>query len=443
MLLLVKITKVQHIQEMSFDIDLAEHKLNCIVGKNGVGKTTLIKAIRNLSFADTFIKTSSNNIFNEQSTIVYNIAGEEFAFYYDRDIRSLNCKAVIPENIKSMIIVELPIPYGERFNYFQTVSDADLEIRRAVVLEDYNKPNELIEFLNDIYTSTKFDDLVEIQIKNNMYYCILLENSRYIREDYLSSGEYFLVSLYRKIKGGCKLIVIDEIDISLDAAAQAHLVRKLRELCDQYSVTIMFTTHSLAMMRTLDVSELFYMQEYERGVEIISASYNYIKSLLFGFSGWDKYILTEDLVLQKFLDYIIKRYCSDIFYEYKIIYIGGGSNVTDLMRRNSQEKFLSEPENVIVVLDGDQKEYRYARKKFTYCIPIDSVEKALYSDYQEPDFTPKLEGEQEIDSKKLYKKLIKDELMSEMQIFSHLCDKNNVVIEEFSEVLRGFLSRSN
>jgi len=325
MSLTVKITKVQHIQEMSFTINLAEHKLNCIVGKNGVGKTTLIKAIRNLSFADTFSKTSSSNIFNEHSAIVYNIAGKEFAFYYDRDIRSLNCKEVIPEIIKSMIIVELPIPYGERFNYFQTVSDADLEIRRAVVLENFNKPNELIEFLKDIYRSSKFDDLVEIQIKGNMYYCILLDDSRYVREDYLSSGEYFLVSLYRKIKGGCKLIVIDEIDISLDAAAQAHLVRKLRELCDQYSVTIMFTTHSLAMMRTLDVNELFYMREYDRGVEIISASYNYIKSLLFGFSGWDKSSLLKILYYRSFLDYIIKKYCFDVYYEYKIIYIGGGA----------------------------------------------------------------------------------------------------------------------
>ena len=104
------------------------------------------------------------------------------------------------------------------------------------------------------------------------------------------------------------------------------------------------------------------MQEYEQEVKIESASYNYIKSLLFGFSGWDKYILTEDFVLQKFLDYIIKKYCFDVYYEYKIIYVGGGANVVDLMRRNSQEEFLSEPENVISVLDGDQKDFRHARR---------------------------------------------------------------------------------
>ena len=39
------------------------------------------------------------------------------------------------------------------------------------------------------------------------------------REDYLSSGEYFLIRLYRTIMSSARLIVIDEIDISLDAVA--------------------------------------------------------------------------------------------------------------------------------------------------------------------------------------------------------------------------------
>ena len=44
-----------------------------------------------------------------------------------------------------------------------------------------------------------------------------------------------------------KLIVIDEIDISLDAAAQAKLVEQLRLSCQKYAVNIVFTTHSLTL----------------------------------------------------------------------------------------------------------------------------------------------------------------------------------------------------
>jgi ABC-type cobalamin/Fe3+-siderophores transport system ATPase subunit len=37
------LSNIQHIEELKFNIDLSENKLMCIVGKNGVGKTTLIK----------------------------------------------------------------------------------------------------------------------------------------------------------------------------------------------------------------------------------------------------------------------------------------------------------------------------------------------------------------------------------------------------------------
>ena len=38
----VDIRKVQHVEALSLELDLSEHKLTCIVGRNGVGKTTLL-----------------------------------------------------------------------------------------------------------------------------------------------------------------------------------------------------------------------------------------------------------------------------------------------------------------------------------------------------------------------------------------------------------------
>lgn len=56
--------------------------------------------------------------------------------------------------------------------------------------------------------------------------------------------------------------------------------------------------------------------------------------------------------------------------------------MVDLMRQNSTEGFFSTPENVISVLDGDQAEYRYARRPNVYCIPFLSVEKAIFAEYK-------------------------------------------------------------
>lgn len=223
---------------MLVDLDLSSCKLTCIVGRNGAGKTTLVKAIQNLQFADTFARTSPASIFNTDSAVIYTAEDDKYSFYYDPEIRTLNSKDIIPDEIKASIDAELPMPYGQRFNFFQNIISADLDIRRSIVLDNHERPLELIKMLNEIYSTSRFDTLVEIKIKKTNYYCVLLDDSKYIREDYLSSGEFFLISLYRKIKGGAKLIAIDEIDISLDAAAQTKLAGKLREFCEKYKVNI-------------------------------------------------------------------------------------------------------------------------------------------------------------------------------------------------------------
>jgi ABC-type cobalamin/Fe3+-siderophores transport system ATPase subunit len=375
----ISIQDVQHIKKINFSVNLTEKSLVCITGKNGSGKTTLIKAIKNLISADTFQKTTSNRSFTKRSEIRYKLNDTDVVFKYDEDKKLLDTRDPIPKNLRKQIYIELPIPYGERFNFFQTVSEIDPELRRHVVLKRYSRPDELIDFLESVYTTKKFGNLGEVCIRKMPYYAIILGDDYYLREDYFSSGEYFLISLYRRIKFGYTAIFVDEIDISLDAAAQVRLVEWLRKFTDKYGTTFVFTTHSLAMMRTLDSKELFYMEEQDDGsMSIENRSYAFIKSTLFGFKGWDKYILTEDEVLKDFLKHLITKHCRQSFYQHKIIYVGGGTNTTDLMQRNEKENFFSkDPNSVIVVLDGDQRNRPHAKHSNVYCIPMESVEKEL------------------------------------------------------------------
>jgi energy-coupling factor transporter ATP-binding protein EcfA2 len=313
-------------------------------------------------------------------------------------------------------------------------------------LERYSRPDELIDFLSSVYGNRKFERLVEIEVKKKKYYCLLREDSRYIREDYLSSGEYFLINLYRTIRGAATLIVVDELDLSLDAAAQVHLLRHLRQFCDRYQCNVLCTTHSLAIMRMLEVSELLYMDDDDAGnITLESASYAYVKARLFGFTGWDRYILTEDKRLAGLIEAIIRKSCGPVFFKYKVIHLTrGGSQVVDLLVRNRAEGFLAADASVIAILDGDQRNEQYSREPGVYVVPVESVEKAIHSYYLEPDFPFRLaDGKGFNGPKDLVHSLQRDAVMSIGQMYDYICNREHEGLAPIVERLEEFLSPNN
>ena len=437
----IDIQNVQAIKRLSFGLDLSQHKVIGVVGRNGVGKTTLIRSIRNLSQSDTFLKTAPDGIFSPDSTIIYSFNGDQVTFTFDEGINSLNCRENISSTIQNICAVELPIPHGDRFNFFPLISQMDRHIRRQVILEEYNRPCELVDFLCDIYSSNRFKSLIETRVTGNSYYSILLDDGRYVREDYLSSGEYFLIRLYRMMMSSARLIVIDEIDISLDAVAQVKLLKKIREYCGKFKCNVLFTTHSLAMMRTLNDDELYFMERSDAETTLTPVSYSYAKSLLFAFAGWDRYILTEDRVLQIFLETLIHKKFQNIFFRYKIVFVGGANQVVSLLERNHTEQFFSEPENVIAVLDGDQRSKKPAQADSIHFLPFDNVETAIHEYYMEDKFPHKLpEGTGFNSPKDLFHSLQQRRIMSAEQICEYICDHSEQALEHLVAVLREFLT---
>lgn len=438
----VEIENVLPVTKLVFEIDLNQHGIHCIVGKNGAGKTTLAKAIMNLALADTFVRTSSDGVFNDSSAIRYTLGTEQYLFTYDPELRSISTRQPVLGHHKAAVSVEMPAPHGQRFTFFRTLSDQDEDIRQAVILGRYKKPTALIEFLTNIYQDHRFDDLVEIQFRRGVCCCFVYNDKRYLREDYFSSGEYFLINLYRKITLETPLVVIDEIDISLDASTQARLAEQIRQLCTKHSSSVVFTSHSLALMQTLKPGEILYLdRDRDTGaITLAPMSFNGVKSLMFGFEGYDRYILTEDERLEQFLRYAINRYCSPTFYSYQVICAGGHGYVKALMNLNDKYDFYGPKENVICVLDGDQSEQ--PQPKQVFCLPIKNVENALWHLYQEDNFPYRFNGGDELKAKPLYGQLTKSRnLISPEEICKLLCDRHDNAMKQFAVTLTSFLCR--
>lgn len=297
----------------------------------------------------------------------------------------------------------------------------------------------MILFLSTVYGTERFNNLKEVTIKKENHYFILKNDNYYIREDYLSSGEYFVINLFKLIQQRKKLIAIDEIDISLDASAQTKLIEQIRNYCTAYGVTVIFTTHSLPLMKTLNADELYYMEESNGKTFIKNTSYNYIKSVLYGFKGWDKYILTEDKVLSSYIKHLITTILEPIFFNFIIIYAGGCDEVIDLMNRNSSIEFFCPAENVISILDGDAQHKFPQNDKILY-VPFQYIEHQLYDHYTQGDFQFNVNITGRKPEKNCYNQIIKNGHMSDLEIFDYLNSKKQNEVDLLKQKILTFLS---
>lgn len=382
----IELINIQHIKQLLFEIDLSLNTLHCIVGKNGVGKTTLIKAIQNFKDTSTIDKLSRVNIIKSDSKIIYTINNDFFQFM---PTQHENGRYILESNedlskFNNKIYTELPAPDGKRFTLYSTLKENETEvIRKAFSINQYDKkPKALIDILHKVYPNKNFNDLKQISTNKNEFYIQPLNKENYIREDGFSSGEYMIIQIYKLIfkKTKPKMIVIDEIDISLDCSAQVELIKILKNLCETYKINIIFTTHSLAIMRKIDnlSLKLLYMDNIDESISIEEKSFAYIQSLLFQFNGFDKLILTEDEMLENYIKYVLKD--ETITCKYKIVYIGGASNLVSLMNRNKKEHFFGDCD-VKSILDGDQD--NYSNHQDVMLLPFESIEKFICKKYNE------------------------------------------------------------
>src|ERR1035437_6897235 len=191
----ISIRNVKNIVKLNVDFKYPDSNVIVITGKNGVGKTTIIKSFNLLVDPNIFSKLSGENAINKSSQVSFTIDGiQPFSFFYNEKLGAFDSKDRLPN--ENEIISELPIPYGARFQQFSKVAGVDRELRNNIASTDYREADELIGFLSDVYSSRKFSGLKSTKIKNDTFYFILKDDDYYLREDHLSSGEYFLIQLH-------------------------------------------------------------------------------------------------------------------------------------------------------------------------------------------------------------------------------------------------------
>lgn len=426
----VVIKNIKNLADLEIDFDFGKSRIITVTGRNGVGKTSVVKAFRLISDPQVFQKTAGLNSVRSNSSVYFEISGfQPFEYKFNEKFDTLDTRDKIPSHIE--ISAELPIPYGNRFEYFSLISNYDGEIRANIASSQYSEATELILFLSKVYSSDKFKGLNSTKVNKYDFYFILGENDFYIREDHFSSGEFFLIQIYRLVTSGAKLIIIDELDISLDAAAQANLYSSLLMLVEKYESRLIVISHSLAFMSTVSEGGLYYLENRSGNILLENRSFGYIKSDLYGFSGRDRYILTEDEVLSGFLEYLIRKHIKT-FFKYEIIPIGGQPQIDAISKRNDSHKIFGVPEKVVIVIDKDiEDKIKYSGPSKVIVSPVDDIELYIWKNRFEllPNIKQPLfkSANKDKDTSKTYwKKIIRSKQVSANDLY-------NIVEENFGD----------
>lgn len=440
------IRNIKGVKELDVTFEFPESNLLVVTGKNGVGKTTLVKAFRLLDEPDIFVNTSSYKSIGDDSKVLFYISGyEPFAFTYDAKPGVMNSKDTLPSQGK--IRAELPIPEGARFKHFDALFSQNEELESRNAAKDYDDASDLIEFLHTVYGGNKFESLKSVKIRKTSYYFIPQSDDTYLREDNLSSGEYFLIQIFRLISSGSELVVIDELDVALDASAQVRLYQALIPLLDKHNSRLIVISHSLAFMSTVEDGSLYYLEENNCQITLEQRSFGYIKSDLYGFVGFDRYILTEDPVLEGFIEFMVSYFSITPYYMHKTIGVGGVNQLRSLVEKNDSECVFSSPENVIAISDADvfsQLTKGYSGRSDLFCSPIEDLElyifknrDSLLPNVEKPTYTERREAKPA--SKRYWKYLTEDKNINSNSLYRLIAENNPDTVLEFAEKIQGFI----
>nr|WP_286313607.1 ATP-binding cassette domain-containing protein [Mammaliicoccus lentus] len=193
------------VENLSFSV--ASGSITGIVGKSGSGKTTLLKL---LNFIEK--PTEGKIIFDEQ------------------EINKLSKKAI--RKYKERI--------GMVFQHYNLLNNLNVYQNIALPLKIINAENEdrvkeLIQF-------------VGLEDKMNDY------------PFKLSGGEKQRVALARSLVRNPDILLCDEATSSLDENNTEEIIKMLKKINKEYSITIIFVTHELSVVKQL-CEEVFVMED--------------------------------------------------------------------------------------------------------------------------------------------------------------------------------------
>lgn len=409
----LKIENLKHIKSLEFTIPTQGVWL--LTGLNGSGKTSLLAAIYRMKEPSAFqkyYKTSSLDYYDsfQDSKITYHINNNTVTYKYGSE------RWRPTPNNQSRLFNDVIFPeirFIEVNAKRVEPSLHDLQNRPRPV----SVQNETIQFMKEVLDTNKWDNLKYINTQrgtgSKAYIIPYQKNSRthYFSEKNFSLGELCVLRLACALEEirDTSLVLIDEIEIALHPKAQRKLLTKLQQIAQNKNLTVIFSTHSSTLIKSINRNKLLFLQE-ENNTKKFKTISNIYPAQVLGEIAFDEELdmdflfFVEDDEGKLLLMQIIEKYKSIRSFgsnnfrpSYKVIPIGGFQQVMDVLASSSQifrpnitrKAFLDHDVYSETLADPNQAHIistytsNQANIKFLPCTPekgiIDSIESA-------PDF---------------------------------------------------------
>lgn len=372
--------------------------LYLVAGENGVGKSTIFAALSRLVYKNALMKYLNKNVkVGAKIQITHNsrVNCWQKVFNWQR-------KDSGDEEIFFDGYFEAGLLFGTRFN---DIHKSILGKLNKVTIENLKDADEFI-YRNLGYiakgNTEHYSDLKTLKTKTlsfNLGFSsppyFLIKNGEIVSQFHMSSGELLILTLLHFInekilftdKNKTKIIILDEIDISLHPSAQDRLAIFLHKLAENYNVCIYFSAHSTQMSRNINPENIILLCCNGNVIENENPCFpNYITRDLFTNEGVDFAFLVEDDLTKTIIEYLLRKNNLKKNKLYKILKTGGWRNTRDLHLELNRSGVLGKTCRTISILDGDIKtEFDKERNDEinTLCVnflPIGSIEKYLHNE---------------------------------------------------------------
>jgi hypothetical protein len=155
------------------------------------------------------------------------------------------------------------------------------------------------------------------------------------------------------------LILLDEIELALHSSALRRLVYFLEDVSKKYNFSIIFSTHSIELIRSLNPENIFYIQKHaDESLEIIKPCYPVYatRNLESSNYGHDLIIMVEDNLAKMIVDNILSKKRLLGNKRVLVIAVGGWTEVIRFAYDTIRSNLALKTTKIVIILDRDIKD---------------------------------------------------------------------------------------